>query len=267
MKKINVLNLEEIKKLILENKPKSIFYFASQSSPKLSFKNKKETYQSNYIGCRNFIKVIQKEKIDCKFINAASSEIYSETKKKIKLNSKKKPISPYGRAKLMSFEETKYYREKKNIKSYNAIIFNTESILRNREYLIPKICLAAINAYKFNTITAFGNLNVSREWNWCEEQVKYLLRFINKEPQDFILSNGKAYTAKQMIYYAFNYFNLDYKRFIKFRKSFLRKKDFKIKRSNYSFCLKRNNIKRKNKIYGKKIVHALIKYYLNETKN
>mgnify|MGYP001170814589 CR=1 FL=1 len=152
-------------------------------------------------------------------------------------------------------------------KSYNAIIFNTESILRNREYLIPKICLAAINAYKFNTITAFGNLNVSREWNWCEEQVKYLLRFINKEPQDFILSNGKAYTAKQMIYYAFNYFNLDYKRFIKFRKSFLRKKDFKIKRSNYSFCLKRNNIRRQNKIYGKRIVYALIKYYLNETKN
>ena len=267
LKKINVLNLEEIKKLILENKPKSIFYFASQSSPKLSFKNKKETYQSNYIGCRNFIKVIQKEKIDCKFINAASSEIYSETKKKIKLNSKKKPISPYGRAKLMSFEETKYYREKKNIKSYNAIIFNTESILRNREYLIPKICLAAINAYKFNTTTAFGDLSVSREWNWCEEQVKYLLHFINKKPQDFILSNGKPYTARQMIYYAFNYFNLDYKRFIKFRKSFLRKKDFKIKRSNYSFCLKRNNIRRQNKIYGKKIVYALIKYYLNETKN
>ena len=266
LKQINILNLEEIKKLILENKPNIIFYFASQSSPKLSFKNKKETYQSNYIGCRNFIKVIQKEKIDCKFINAASSEIYSETKKKIKLNSKKKPISPYGRAKLMSFEETKYYREKKNIKSYNAIIFNTESILRNREYLIPKICLAAINAYKFNTTTAFGDLSVSREWNWCEEQVKYLLHFINKKPQDFILSNGKPYTARQMIYYAFNYFNLDYKRFIKFKKSFLRKKDFKIKRSNYSFCLKRNNIKRKNKIYGKKIVHALIKYYLNETK-
>ena len=87
----------------------------------------------------------------------------------------------------MSFEETKYYREKKNIKSYNAIIFNTESILRSREYLIPKICLAAINAYKFNTITAFGNLNVSREWNWCEEQVKYLLRFINKRTTRFYI--------------------------------------------------------------------------------
>ena len=58
LKQINILNLEEIKKLILENKPNIIFYFASQSSPKLSFINKKETYQSNYIGCQNFFKII-----------------------------------------------------------------------------------------------------------------------------------------------------------------------------------------------------------------
>ena len=87
--------------------------------------------------------------------------------------------------------------------------------MRSREYFIPKICIAAINAQKFNLRTAFGNLNISREWNWCEEQVKYLLCFIEKYPQDFILSNGKSYSAKQMIGFAFQYFNLDYKKFIK----------------------------------------------------
>ena len=75
--------------------------------------------------------------------------------------------------------------------------------------------MAAINANKYGTITAFGNLNISREWNWCEEQIKYLLKFSNKKPQDFLLSNGKCYSAREMLFYAFNFFNLDYKNFVK----------------------------------------------------
>ena len=36
-------------------------------------------------------------------------------------------------------------------------------------------------------------LKLFREWNWCDEQCKYLLKFIEKKPQDFILSNGKFF--------------------------------------------------------------------------
>ena len=265
--KLNVLQKKEIKKLIFKYDPKLIFYFASQSSPKVSFEKKKLTLNSNYEGCKNFLEVIQKDRIDCKFINATSSEIFSETKKKINLKSKKNPISPYGKAKLMSFKKTKYFREIKKINAYNAIIFNTESFLRKKDYLIPKICIAAINAHKFNSKTAFGNLDVSREWNWCEEQVRYLTSFVSKKPQDFILSNGKPYTAKNMLNFAFKYFNLDFKKFVSYKKNLLRKKDFRLKHSNYTSCLKRNNINRKSKIYGKKLIHTLIKYYLNEKKN
>ena len=265
--KLNVLKKKEIERLILKYRPKIIFYFASQSSPKVSFINKVTTINSNFIGCKNFLEIIQKQRLDCKFVNAASSEIFSETKKKINLNSKKKPISPYGKAKLMSYQETKYFREKKKIKAYNAIIFNTESFLRKRDYLIPKICIAAINAHKFKTKTAFGNLDISREWNWCEEQVKYLTYFVSNKPQDFILSNGKPYTAKKMLSFAFKYFKLDYRKFVSYQKNFLREKDFKLKKSDYISCLKRNKIKRISKIYGKSLIHALIKHYLNEKKN
>ena len=265
--KLDVLNKKQIKDLICNYNPSAIFYFASQSSPTLSFKNKKKTFDSNFSGCKNFLEIIHKEKIDCKFLNAASSEIFSETKKKITLKSKKTPISPYGKAKLLSFNKTKYFRERKKIKAFNAIIFNTESVLRKRDYLIPKICLAAVKAYETGAKTAFGNIKVSREWNWCEEQVKYLNRFIEKDPQDFILSNGKAYSAQKMLNFAFEYFKLDYKKFVIYEKKLSRKKDFRLKRSDYSYCLRRNNMFRKPKIYGKKLIHTLIKYYLNEKKN
>ena len=83
LKKLNVLKKKEIQKLIFKYSPKLIFYFASQSSPRVSFENKRTTLNSNFVGCKNFLEVIQREKIDCKFVNASSSEIFSETKKKI----------------------------------------------------------------------------------------------------------------------------------------------------------------------------------------
>ena len=133
---------------MLKNKPKIIFYTASQSSPGKSFKNKKETYLSNYIGCKNFLEIIKKYKVECKFVNFSSCEIYGNYKKKISVETIKKPISPYGVAKLKAHNLTKYYRDNYNLKSYNAIIFNTESFFRPKYYLVPKICLAAIKAKK-----------------------------------------------------------------------------------------------------------------------
>ncbi len=262
--KLNVLKKKEINNLLKKKLPKKIFYFAGQSSPILSFKKNKVTFLSNVQGCKNFLEVINKNKISTKFVNASSSEIFAESIKKINLNSKKQPISPYGKAKLLSFNLTKLFREKKNLSAYNAIIFNTESFYRDRSYLIPKICIAAINANKNDKKTFFGNLNISREWNWSDEQAEYLMKFVNKKPQDFILSNGKSFSAKKMLYYAFDYFGLNYKDFIQTNQSLVRKKDFIKKSSDFNSCLKRNKIKRVSKIYGKKLITSLIKYYSSE---
>ncbi len=264
--KLDVLKINQINSLIENFNPKIIFYFAGQSSPAISFEKNKITYLSNVKGCENFLKILYKKEIKTKFINASSSEIFSKSVKTIGINSKKKPLSPYGKAKLISYNITKFYREKKKLHSYNAIIFNTESYYRDKNYLIPKICIAAIKAKRYGKKTFFGNLDVSREWNWSDEQVIYLMKFINKKPQDFILSNGYYYTAKKMLSFAFEYFNLNYKLFAKTKKNYIRKKYFLIKKSNFNLCLRRNNIKRNSKVFGKKLINLMIKFYLNEKK-
>ena len=266
IKKLNILNKNQIKKFVSTYNPKIIFYLAGQSSPGKSFFSKRETYVSNFIGCRNFLEILKNYKITSKFVNFSSCEIYGNYNKKISVNSKKKPISPYGFAKLNSHNETKKYREKFKLKFYNAIIFNTESIYRPKNYLIPKICLAAIKAKNNGLKTKFGNIKIAREWNWCEDQCKNLLKFVQKKPQDFILSNGKLFSAYEMLNFAFEYFKLNYKKFIEIDQQFIRKADSKIKKSNFLVCLKRNKIKRVDKIYGKKIIYKLIQHYLNEKK-
>ena len=266
IQKLDIYNKIQIDFTLKKYDPHLVFYFAGQSSPKKSFYQKKETYRSNVVGCKNFLESILKNKINCRFLNASSCEIYGNNKGKIKLNSPKKPISPYGFAKLKSFEITKKFRIKHNLKSFNAIIFNTESIYRDRTFLIPKICIAAINAKKYDTKTEFGDLSISREWNWCEEQVGTLLKFLNKKPQDFMLSNGKNYSALQMISFAFEFFNIKYTDYVLFNKKYLRKNDSKNMVSGWDNCLKRNNIKRNVSTYGKKIIIKLIKNYSDVSK-
>jgi len=263
--KLDIYNKIKINKLLYKYKPSLVFYFAGQSSPAKSFLYKKETYKSNVLGCKNFLDVILKNNYNCKFVNASSCEMYGKINNKIKVSSIKNPINPYGLSKLKSFEITKKYRETHNIKTYNAIIFNTESFFREKSYLIPKICLAAIYAKKYNLKTEFGNLKISREWNWCPEQVKYLLEFIRKKPQDFILSNGKNYSALQMLRFAFKYFNLNYKNYILInKKKFFRKKDMLQKKSDWKSCLIKNKINRKVLIYGNQLTTKLIEHYLKK---
>ena len=64
-----------------------------------------------------------------------------------------------------------------------------------------------------------------------------------------------------MLKFAFNYFKLDFKEFILFNKKYSRKRDINHVRSNYKSCLKKNNLKRKNLIFGKKLIYKLINYY------
>ena len=264
--KLNVYDKREIKKIIIRFKPELIFYFAGQSSPQLSFKKKKETIKSNFYGCKNVLEVIKENNLDCKFINAASSEMYGHLKNKIDLTTPKKPLSPYGIAKKKSFNLVKMYREKYKMKNYNAILFNTESFLRKKHFVIPKICLAAIYAYKFNKKTTLNNTLVSREWNWCENQCELIFKFLKKKPQDFISSNGRCYSIEEMLTFAFRYFNLNYKDFIRVKYFSLKKNEVKIKKTNYLKCLKKNKIKMNFKIYGKSLIIKMIKYYLNEKK-
>ncbi len=259
---LDIFNKEKIFKIIKKYQPQNIFYFAGQSSPSISFIKKNETIRSNYIGCKNVLESIYKIDKNISFLYAASSEIYGKIKGKISLKSKRYPINPYGISKLKGLNITKLYREKYKLKAYNAIIFNTESTLRDKSFFIPKICIAAINAYKYNLKTAFGNLDIKREWNWCDDQCELLIEFLNKKPQDFIISNGKCLSAKSMLKFAFGYFNLDYRKYIFKDKKFLRPVDIKIKTSKYKESLIKNKINKKNFIYGKKMINLMIKNYL-----
>jgi len=259
---VKKFEIKKIKKILLFCRPNEIYYLAGQSSVAESFKKKKETFKSNVDGCHKFLESTRLFLKDAKFFNASSSEIFGNSKKKIRINTKKNPVSPYGKAKLNSFKITDQYRKKYKLKTYNGIIFNSESYLRSKKYLIPKICLAAINTKKDNSfITEFGNIDIYRDWGWSEEQVKFIWKHMQKKPGNFIIATGKSFKARNLIEYAFKTLKLNYKKNIKISKKYIRPKEINKIEVNVS---KKNQSELK--VNGIMIIRRLLRYYIKKGK-
>jgi GDPmannose 4,6-dehydratase len=259
--KLNLYKKKEILDLIKKTKPNNIYYLAGQSSVDKSFKNPKETIMSNFNGCKNVLEVLKEIKFSGKFLNTASSEIFGNQKGFKSLNKKLKPVSPYGKAKLKSFNLTKNFRKKFKLKTYNAILFNCDSILRPKNFVIPKICLSAIKAFDgLKEKIKFGDLNVVRDWGWVEEYVEGIYKITQKKPDDIIIASGKYFKLKDLIKYAYKFFNLNWEDYI-IQTSKLKRpeeiKEVKVKTKQTYY-----KIGWKAKTDGKKVILKLIKYYL-----
>ncbi len=267
-KKINLIKLNLYKKkhvleLIKKIKPDNIYYLAGQSSVDKSFKKPRETIISNFYGCKNILESLKEIKFSGKFLNIASSEIFGNQKGFKSLNKKLKPVSPYGKAKLRSFNLTKNFRKKFKLKTYNAILFNCDSILRPKNFVMPKICLSAIRAFNGDKEKIkFGDLNVVRDWGWVEEYVEGIYKITEKNPNDIIIATGKFFKLKDLLKYAYEFFNLDWKDYIIETDKLKRPQEIKEVKVNVKQT--ENKIGWKAKTDGKKVIFKLIKYYLKK---
>lgn len=262
--KLDIFNKKQILQKLNKIKPQFIFYFAGQSSVSASFNKQNETINSNFYGCKNILDQIVKLNFKVKFFNASSIEIFGNKNVKINLKTKKNPVSPYGVAKLKSFKLVREYRKKYNLKLYNGLLSNCESYLRPKSFVLPKICLAVLNAKKnkkekIKTKFNFGNINISRDWGWAEEYVKYIWKKMNYGKDfDFIIATGVTFKLKDLIKMAFKRFNLNWRHYINIDKKFFRRKEImnvRISKINTEKIIKTN---------GKDIIIKLLKYYKNK---
>ena len=135
LKKFSVKNINKI----LNKKFDSIYFFGGQSKVTKSYKEDKETFESNIIPVKTILEFIKNNR-KIKFFFASSGEIFgNQNSKKINEDSIKVPLSPYALAKLTCLELIRSYREMFKLKVGSFIFFNHESNLRDKSYVIVKI--------------------------------------------------------------------------------------------------------------------------------
>jgi len=254
--KLNPGNKKEIYKILNKYNPKKIFYFSGQSSIPKSIKLKKATFSSHYVGTKNFLEILKKEKSDTKFFKANSGYIFSPKKGLINLDCKYSTSkNPYIQTQKEVFKLIKKYRKYK-LNLFNLVFMQIESPLRPNDFFIKKICLAAKNKKRVEV----GNINTFRDYSWITEVVRVILKISNLKSKDFIISAGKKLSGREILKTAYNLNKLDYKKYFSINKKYFRKKENKllIGNSKNSLMLKKK-FNFKFNIVEKKLIRKMYK--------
>jgi len=251
-KKINYYDYKEVKKIIKKTNCDHIYFFGGYSSPLFSFKNYIKTLESHILPVYNILQAIYEVNKSIKFFNTSSAEIFKNTNKKLNENSFKEPNNPYGLAKLNSLLLVKFYRENFKLKCFSGILFNHESELRPKNFVIPKI-INFIKKSNFSKKLKMGDVNIIKDWGWAQEYVEIIYKVMNKKYfEDFVLATGKSFKLTKVLDLAFKTKKLNWKNHVMINKKLLRPFEKKIVLAN------NNKLKNKYKIKPKVLLPEII---------
>ena len=243
-KKINYYNFSSIKSLINKSRCIEIYFFAGNSSPKHSLENYVEALKSQVLPVHLILEAIKDLNRNIKFFNAASSEIFKPSKKKLNEDSIKEPLNPYGLAKLNSLLIVKFFRENFKMMCFSGILFNHESKLRSKDFVIPKI-IDYLKKKNFSKKLQLGNIDIIKDFGWAPEYVEIIFKLMKKRKyEDFIIATGKSYKLKKIIELIFKEYNLNWKDYVILSKKFKRLNENKFVYANIN-KIKKLNIKPK----------------------
>tara|TARA_S200000501_G_scaffold323852_1_gene320745 strand:- start:3727 stop:4662 length:936 start_codon:yes stop_codon:yes gene_type:complete len=240
LKKLNILNKIDLifkkkynqiffRNLLNRKHVKEVYFFSGQSSVSKSEKLNHTTLDSNLDPLIDLLEVLRKNKKKIKLINAVSSEMFGNSKKKINEMSKLNPESFYGLAKCISFEISKSYRSQFGINICNLILFNHESNLRPPNFVIRKL-VSEVKKIKqnknFKKKIIVGNINIKRDWGYAKEYVAFMNKVAkSKFCDDYIVATGKTYKLKDVINKLFEHNKLNIKNNLEISPKYFRKNE------------------------------------------
>lgn len=195
-------DIDSIFRLLEKYKINEIYNLGAQSFVKSSFQTPISTVNVTGLGVLRFLEVIRTKKINVKFYQASSSEMFGNTISK-KQNEKAifDPCSPYAIAKLFGHHVVKNYRNSYNIFACSGILFNHESPLRGEEFVTRKIC-KGLTEIKFGLkkTLELGNLDAKRDWGYAKDYVECMwLIMQQKKADDYVIGTGKSYSVRDFI--------------------------------------------------------------------
>ena len=164
-------------------KPDEIYNLAAQSHVKVSFELPLYTANADALGTLRILEAVKSLKLKSKIYQASTSELYGQLKNKKSVNEKTpfNPVSPYGVAKLYSYEIIKTYRKAYGIFASNGILFNHESPRRG-ETFNKKITIGIKNYIQTKKYFELGT---------------YMLSGIGDMQKTLLLECGKYFNIKK----------------------------------------------------------------------
>ncbi len=203
----DLTDLAQVISAIKEIQPSEIYHLAGQSSVSQSFKQPSETIGFNIISVLNLLEAIRLSKLDVKFYQASSSEIFdSEGNLPINESTSISPVSPYSISKAAAYWITKNYRESDGLFCCSGFLFNHESFLRNENFFVKKVVKEAVKIKNGKAeFLEVGDIDIKRDFGWAPKYVESMYLMLQQDkPDDFVISSGKSISLRSIIEFVFS---------------------------------------------------------------
>jgi len=209
--KVNFLNKKSVLQKINEIKPRVVVHFGSNNP---SFNQKKNSENFNKINTQSAINIINsivESRINCTFIFSNSSQVFlnKSFKKKVSENDIISSNDGYTNFRIKVLEHMEHLRKTKKFKYINLMLFNHDSIFRNKKFLIPRL-IEAFKKKKIKFIERIYAENIIGDFSHAEDICYAILLLIKKNIQTnrIILSSGKITKINDVIRYLCKITNL-----------------------------------------------------------
>jgi GDPmannose 4,6-dehydratase len=198
--------------LLRDVTPDEVYNLGAQSHVKVSFEIPEYTGDVTALGATRMLEAIRAAKIDTRYYQASTSELYGSTPPPQNETTPFHPRSPYGVAKIYAHWATVNYREAYDLFACNGILFNHESPRRGETFVTRKITRAVARIKQdLQEVVYLGNLDAVRDWGYAPEYVEGMWRMLQAdEPDDYVLATGVGATVGDFVEAAFAAGGLDW---------------------------------------------------------
>ena len=223
----DLLDQGSLQSALIEFKPDEIYNLAAQSHVRISSDIPQFTVATNANGTLNLLESYRRFSPNARFYQASSSEMFGSSVDSDgfqRETTPMHPVSPYGCAKVYSYNICRNYRNSYNMFISNGILFNHESPRRGTNFVTNKVVKEAVKIKKgLSNKLSLGNLDATRDWGHAKDYVEAMWRILQlEEPNDYVCATGISHTVRELCEYVFTKLDLDYNDYVVMDKKFLR---------------------------------------------